>query len=84
MRKHGDAGDTCPATLPGRYVVERQMLYRPPPHERNYWIAWAIWDRRVRTFLAARFASREEAKRHVAGLRSLQEPGEEATGMSSP
>lgn len=76
MRKHGDAGDPCPATLPGRYVVERQVLYRPPPHERNYWIAWAIWDRRIKPFLAALFASREEAERHVAGLQGAGEAGD--------
>jgi hypothetical protein len=75
LREHQDAGQAAEADAAGGYAVERQVLYGDPPDERNYWIVWAIWDRRVKAFLDMLFASREEAERHVARLRTGQERG---------
>ena len=75
MREHQDAGKAGEADAAHCYAVERQVLYGDPPDERNYWIVWAIWDRGMRAFLNMLFASREEAERHVARLRTGQEGG---------
>jgi len=71
--EHWDGSMESDATPLDRYAVERQVIYRQPPHERNYWIAWAIWDRCVKTFLATLFASREEAERQLARMRTQEE-----------
>jgi hypothetical protein len=73
MREQRDGGTAGEPDAAGCYAVERQVLYGDPPDERNYRVVWAIWDRRLRTFLATLFASREEAERHAARLRAEQE-----------
>jgi len=75
MQKHRDGDRAVDGTPAGHYAVERQVIYGDPPHERNYWVVWAIWDRGVKTFLNSLFASREEAERHVARLRTGRENG---------
>ena len=75
MREHQDAGKAGEADAAHSYAVERQVLYGDPPHKRHYRIVWAIWNRCVQAFLDTLFASREDAERHVARLRTGQEGG---------
>ena len=70
-----DEDNAFAAPAGGHSVVERQVIYGDPPHEANYWVVWAVWDRWVQTFLAMLFRSPEEAERHVARLRAEEEGG---------
>ena len=68
-----DRGKAVAATAASHSVVERQVISGDPPHEANYWVVWAIWDRSVQTFLAMLFRSPEEAERHVTRLCAEEE-----------
>lgn len=70
-----DRGNAVAATAASHYVVERQVIYGDAAHEQHYWVVWAIWDRRIKTFLAMLFRSPEEAERHVARLRAEEGGG---------
>lgn len=51
------------------------MISGDPPHEQNYWVVWAIWDRWGKIFLTPVFFSFEEAERHVTRLCAEEEGG---------